>query len=34
MAKKKGDKKPPKAGDTSWMDRFMAPDDRDWETPH
>ena len=22
---KKGDKKPPKAGDTSWMDAFMAP---------
>lgn len=31
MAKKKGDKKPPKAGDTSWMDAFMAPTQRQYQ---
>lgn len=31
MAKKKDDKKPPKAGDTSWMDAFMAPTQRQYQ---
>ena len=31
MAKKKDDKKPPKAGDTSWMDRFMTPTQRQYQ---
>lgn len=30
MAKKK-DKKPPKAGDTSWMERFMAPSQKQYQ---